>query len=83
MLTWLDQAIGVQHHILAELFLISFDPKLPRIGGQRKEAAKRTNVSEAGGAEVAAKSPSIDSTRFKLECWLTHAYPDRTVPKSL
>lgn len=24
---------------------MSFDPKTPRIGGQRKEAAKRTNVS--------------------------------------
>ncbi|KAK2602854.1 hypothetical protein N8I77_009359 [Diaporthe amygdali] len=36
-------ALGVQHHLLAELFLVSFDPKIPRIGGQRKEAAKRTN----------------------------------------
>ncbi|KAJ9143888.1 Arca-like protein [Pleurostoma richardsiae] len=35
--------IGVQHHILAELFLVSFDPKIPRIGGQRREAAKRVN----------------------------------------
>lgn len=38
-------ALGVQHHLLAELFLVSFDPKIPRMGAQRKEAAKRTNVS--------------------------------------
>lgn len=38
-------AISVQHHILAQLFLVSFDPKIPRMGAQRKEAAKRTNVS--------------------------------------
>ncbi len=31
--------------MLAELFLISFDPKIPRIGGRRREAAKRVNVS--------------------------------------
>ncbi|KAF3771109.1 hypothetical protein M406DRAFT_354693 [Cryphonectria parasitica EP155] len=36
-------AIGVQHHLLAELFLVSFDPKIPRMGVQRKEAAKRTS----------------------------------------
>lgn len=34
---------GVQHHILAQLFLASFDPKIPRIGGQRVEAAKTIN----------------------------------------
>lgn len=38
-------AIGIQHHLLAELFLVSFDPKIPRMGAQRKEAAKRINVS--------------------------------------
>ncbi|TLS30026.1 hypothetical protein PpBr36_03195, partial [Pyricularia pennisetigena] len=35
------QIIGVQHHILAELFLTRFDPKIPRIGGQRKSATQR------------------------------------------
>lgn len=35
----------MQHQLLAELFLVSFDPKIPRIGGQRKEAARRMNVS--------------------------------------
>ncbi|KJR89525.1 ARCA-like protein [Sporothrix schenckii 1099-18] len=34
---------GLQHHILAELFLVSFDPKIPRIGRQRLEAAKNVN----------------------------------------
>ena len=34
---------GIQHHILAELFLVSFDPKIPRIGRQRLEAAKNVN----------------------------------------
>ncbi|TLD17667.1 uncharacterized protein PgNI_01502 [Pyricularia grisea] len=35
------QIIGIQHHILAELFLTRFDPKIPRIGGQRKSATRR------------------------------------------
>lgn len=35
------QVIGIQHHILAELFLTRFDPKIPRIGGQRKSATRR------------------------------------------
>ncbi|OAA53622.1 ARCA-like protein [Niveomyces insectorum RCEF 264] len=34
---------GVQHHILAELFLVSFDPTIPRVGGQRLEAAQRVD----------------------------------------
>ena len=34
---------GLQHHILAELFLVSFDPKIPRIGRQRLEAAEQVN----------------------------------------
>ncbi|CAK7265188.1 hypothetical protein SEPCBS57363_001453 [Sporothrix epigloea] len=34
---------GIQHHILAELFLVSFDPKTPRIGRQRLEAAEQVN----------------------------------------
>ncbi|CAK7201388.1 hypothetical protein SEUCBS139899_004092 [Sporothrix eucalyptigena] len=34
---------GIQHHILAQLFLVSFDPKIPRIGRQRLEAAKKIN----------------------------------------
>lgn len=37
--------IGVQHHLLAELFLACFDPKLPRIGGSRREADRRVEVS--------------------------------------
>lgn len=41
-----DAALGIQHHLLAELFLVSFDPKIPRMGAQRKEAAKRINVSK-------------------------------------
>ncbi|KAK3937455.1 hypothetical protein QBC46DRAFT_392691 [Diplogelasinospora grovesii] len=32
--------IGAQHHLLAELFLIRFDPKVPRIGGYRRTAEK-------------------------------------------
>ncbi|KAI7915514.1 hypothetical protein M0657_008450 [Pyricularia oryzae] len=35
------QIIGIQHHILAELFLTMFDPNIPRIGGQRKSATRR------------------------------------------
>ncbi|KAL1906886.1 hypothetical protein Sste5344_007330 [Sporothrix stenoceras] len=34
---------GIQHHILAQLFLVNFDPKIPRMGGQRMEAAKTIN----------------------------------------
>ncbi|EFX03235.1 ARCA-like protein [Grosmannia clavigera kw1407] len=40
--TW--QVTGVQHHILATLFLVSFDPSFPRIGGRRREAAKRMDT---------------------------------------
>ncbi|CAK7224681.1 hypothetical protein SCUCBS95973_005600 [Sporothrix curviconia] len=39
--TW--NVTGIQHHILAELFLVSFDPKIPRIGRQRLEAAEQVN----------------------------------------
>lgn len=45
-------AISVQHHILAQLFLVSFDPKIPRLGAQRKEAAKKTNVSYGAPQQI-------------------------------
>ncbi|KAL8335634.1 hypothetical protein RB598_009698 [Gaeumannomyces tritici] len=37
------QIIGVQHNILAELFLTIFDPSIPRVGAQRKLASHRAN----------------------------------------
>lgn len=39
--TW--HVTGIQHHILAELFLVSFDPRIPRIGRQRVEADRNVN----------------------------------------
>lgn len=39
--TW--HVTGIQHHLLAELFLVSFDPRIPRIGRQRVEAARLVN----------------------------------------
>ncbi|KAI1850308.1 hypothetical protein JX265_002206 [Neoarthrinium moseri] len=33
--------IGVQHHILAQLFLAQFDPTIPRVGTKRADAVKR------------------------------------------
>ncbi|KAK9786706.1 hypothetical protein SCARD494_11010 [Seiridium cardinale] len=32
--------IGVQHHILAQLFLVQFDPSIPRVGTKRSAAVK-------------------------------------------
>ena len=37
--------MGIQHHILAMLFLVRFDPNVPRVGAQRKAAETRTTVS--------------------------------------
>ncbi|KAI0120935.1 hypothetical protein BJ170DRAFT_688356 [Xylariales sp. AK1849] len=33
--------IGIQHHILAQLFLAQFDPTIPRVGTKRGAAVKR------------------------------------------
>lgn len=34
--------IGIQHHILAQLFLAQFDPTIPRVGTRRGAAVKRS-----------------------------------------
>lgn len=39
--------IGLQHHLLAELFLIRFDPNTPRIGVHRKFAEEAMTVRNA------------------------------------
>lgn len=39
---WL--VIGIQHHLLAQIILAIFDPKLPRIGGSRSIAVKAMEV---------------------------------------
>lgn len=33
--------IGIQHHILAQLFLIQFDPSIPKVGTNRRAAVKQ------------------------------------------
>ncbi|KAI1455557.1 hypothetical protein F4805DRAFT_265043 [Annulohypoxylon moriforme] len=33
--------IGIQHHILAQLFLTQFDPSIPKVGTNRRAAVKR------------------------------------------
>ncbi|KAI5860836.1 hypothetical protein GGS23DRAFT_212361 [Durotheca rogersii] len=33
--------IGIQHHILAELFLTQFDPTIPKVGTRRRAAVKQ------------------------------------------
>ncbi|WYZ44909.1 hypothetical protein EsH8_VIII_000225 [Colletotrichum jinshuiense] len=41
---WYQKAchiIAVQHHILAEMYLVLFNPSIPRVGGGRKVAEKR------------------------------------------
>ncbi|TDZ38813.1 hypothetical protein C8035_v006572 [Colletotrichum spinosum] len=41
---WYQKAchiIAVQHHILAEMYLVLFNPSIPRVGGTRKAAEKR------------------------------------------
>ncbi|KXH26973.1 hypothetical protein CSAL01_11046 [Colletotrichum salicis] len=41
---WYQKAchiIAVQHHILAEMYLVLFNPSIPRVGGGRKAAEKR------------------------------------------
>jgi len=38
-------AIGIQHHLLAELFLARYDPKVPRIGANRKVAEEEMTVN--------------------------------------
>ncbi|KAI0505999.1 hypothetical protein F5B22DRAFT_625799 [Xylaria bambusicola] len=34
--------LGIQHHILAQLFLIQFDPSIPRVGTKRRGAMRNT-----------------------------------------
>lgn len=44
-LTGLDDiVIGIQHHILARLFLVQFDPGIPKVGTNRRTALKRMTV---------------------------------------
>lgn len=38
---YLSLVIAVQHHILAEMYLVLFNPSIPRVGGTRKAAEKR------------------------------------------
>jgi hypothetical protein len=39
--------IGLQHHLLADLFLATFDPHMPRIGVHRKFAEEAMTVRHA------------------------------------
>ncbi|KAI0006829.1 hypothetical protein F4779DRAFT_643850 [Xylariaceae sp. FL0662B] len=36
-----NHIVGIQHHILAQLFLAQFDPSIPRVGTNRRAAIKR------------------------------------------
>ncbi|KAH9885184.1 hypothetical protein F4778DRAFT_787361 [Xylariomycetidae sp. FL2044] len=36
--------IGIQHHILAQLFLTQFDPSVPKVGPNRRAAIARTSI---------------------------------------
>jgi hypothetical protein len=40
-------AMGIQHHLLAELFLARYDPKVPRVGANRKVAEEEMTVRAA------------------------------------
>ncbi|KAI1822147.1 hypothetical protein F4861DRAFT_532414 [Xylaria intraflava] len=33
--------LGIQHHLLAQLFLVQFNPSIPRVGTTRREATRR------------------------------------------
>lgn len=57
-------AIGIQHHLLAELFLARFNPKMPRIGANRKVAEEEMTVGAALRAPHASR-PLAD----EHVCW--------------
>lgn len=37
--------LGIQHHLLAQLFLVQFDPSIPRVGTNRRAAMMKMTVS--------------------------------------
>ncbi|TGJ78606.1 hypothetical protein E0Z10_g10159 [Xylaria hypoxylon] len=37
--------LGIQHHLLAQLFLVQFDPSIPRVGTNRRAAMQKMTVS--------------------------------------
>ncbi|KAJ2891024.1 hypothetical protein MKZ38_001003, partial [Zalerion maritima] len=52
---WYDNAcsvIGIQHHILANMFLTRFDPQIPQIGGQRKASVTKMTLAVCIGQRL-------------------------------
>jgi hypothetical protein len=41
---YLSSVIGVQHHKLAEILLAIFDPRIPKVGGDRNKAIEAMEV---------------------------------------
>lgn len=50
-------ALGIQHHLLAELFLARYDPKVPRIGANRKVAEEEMTVRAAALPRLYMENP--------------------------
>ncbi len=42
---WSNLVLGIQHHLLAQLFLVQFDPSIPRVGTNRRAAMRKMTVS--------------------------------------
>ena len=73
---WLQSschAIGLQHHLLAELFLARFDPKIPKIGANRKVAEEqltvRTNCSCVRTAPADMSRAETDTEAGQAYSW--------------
>lgn len=49
--------IGIQHHILAQLFLVRFDPGIPKVGTNRQTAMKTMSVSVRQGCPIPRELP--------------------------
>lgn len=59
-------AIGIQHHLLAELFLARYNPKVPRIGANRKVAEAEIAVRAALPSTV-RRDTVLTKTRVPLK----------------
>ncbi|CAJ2502961.1 Uu.00g103550.m01.CDS01 [Anthostomella pinea] len=58
--------IGIQHHLLAQLFLTQFDPTIPRVGTMRRASTKRLTVSAMGLAS-GPSGQGTDKRQHRIE----------------
>lgn len=62
--------IGIQHHILALLFLVQFDPGIPKVGTNRRTALTIMTVSFPIPPDPKVKK--CPETSALVNCRLTH-----------